>query len=665
MLTPERKYEIEQMLQQQGSAPQGNSGLDPQRMLEIDSMLQQQPAQSEPEKQGLLKTFGQGILDIARQPATFVGKLGSTIGEAAAKTDFGKQIGEGLAGMLNIKTPEQAVQVKEAFEAPTSFTATDRDLSGFESGKEAIGEGILAASNLATPFLGTGSLPTRLATGFGIGSAYGGGEALREDKNLDETISQAGSSGLFGMAVEAGIPILGRGLRTVFDKAAPVLRETKVGQALKPSAIRDKIINVAGGVPTERVGAYADLARNNPTKLAELTSIVTNPETRDKPLIGIVERVVENINRRRNEIKNSFKKSVQQYRNSFGDTVFDLNFRMPEVNNILNDFGLNVSQQRSKTGQLLGETNVNPLGKITDFSDKERGLINGLINDLRTAQDVSVDDLLALRGRFDKAYNAIRTKPDGTPTKYHALVAQLTDKADDFIKKTMPDDLKKVYSQYQSLLSKGRNVVNKLVDGGGNVKPGAESFLSNITSKNKGQLQKEVTALKDDLDIDILSEIDALETVQMMNNIRPVKYKDSFDDLLRGFVTNQLVGAGLVITNPQLLIPILMINLAASPKLWSKFIQYSERGRGAFPKEFLDELFEATRPYLQPLIEAGVIKQSTQNSVPSTTEQRQSQTTSLQNQVGSPTNTQQPLLGQFDQNGGFQASNLPSSLPRV
>jgi len=166
---------LAEQMKQSGIQPTGNQSLatpqQPQtpisggslaermKMAGVTPTVSNVSQETQPQQKGILRSLGEGLVDVARQPATYFSKVGSSIGAFAAKklqnTSLGKSIQSGLQNLTGI-TPEEATRLQKEVERPNVFTSTDQNYSPFKSTKEFTGETVKAAVNLSTPFLGGG-----------------------------------------------------------------------------------------------------------------------------------------------------------------------------------------------------------------------------------------------------------------------------------------------------------------------------------------------------------------------------------------------------------------------------------------------------------------------------------------------------------------------------
>ena len=164
---------------------------------DVNSKMSNSTPATDPNAQSSTDFLG-GVADIVRQPATYVAKLGSTIGEGLARAmPVPTQVVDRIKNIFGI-TNEGVAAFKKGMEAPTVFTASGRDNSSFKTKEEFAGETAQAAANLATPALGAGGLGARIATGAAIGVAQGAGSAMQKNQTWSSVLSNALGGGVIG-----------------------------------------------------------------------------------------------------------------------------------------------------------------------------------------------------------------------------------------------------------------------------------------------------------------------------------------------------------------------------------------------------------------------------------------------------------------------------------
>src|SRR5574337_373039 len=126
--------------------------------------LKQQLGLSQPEKPGILKSIGKGLLDIVLQPARGIEQLGKFIGTLGLSPEQRKKVDDFMGPGL-----QETISGSKEYATPTPT-----------SGKQAAGVALKTAANLSVPF-GT-SLPSMALQG----AAYGAGDALEKDRPMGE-----------------------------------------------------------------------------------------------------------------------------------------------------------------------------------------------------------------------------------------------------------------------------------------------------------------------------------------------------------------------------------------------------------------------------------------------------------------------------------------------
>ena len=311
---------LAEQMKQSGIQPTGNQSLatpqQPQtpisggslaermKMAGVTPTVSNVSQETQPQQKGILRSLGEGLVDVARQPATYFSKVGSSIGAFAAKklqnTSLGKSIQSGLQNLTGI-TPEEATRLQKEVERPNVFTSTDQNYSPFKSTKEFTGETVKAAVNLSTPFLGGGRVvgpaldvvSTVLsnfgkkliprAIEFGAGSAgLQLGENLSQNKPSTEGLGTAFLGG-------AALPVAGTALGSA-AKAVKPLRNS-ASERIINSFIKPLQKDLSYGKNPGRGVAAEGLVFNN---LEEGAQMISQRRNEVGQMIGEVLRKPEN-----------------------------------------------------------------------------------------------------------------------------------------------------------------------------------------------------------------------------------------------------------------------------------------------------------------------------------------------------------------------------------
>jgi hypothetical protein len=328
------------------------------------------------------------------------------------------------------------------------------------------------------------------------------------------------------------------------------------------------------GVEKSKIGQWIDLAKNNPEKVSSLKSMIeSHPQ---EPFLGLANKIAERFTSLKQTAQEAWATASDTFKNSFPDTTFNLSYKVPELKTPLEQFGLSLKQVRDSVGKLTSDFKIVAKNKLNPFNAQETSNLQGLVDVLKNARDYTVDYLLAVRSKFDSAYNAVKYSVDGKPTKYHAAVMALKESAEQFINEVLPSELKqanKLYADYHDAFMK---VGSKILDSSGQVKQGAETFLNNIKNVNKGVDRQKVIDAGKKLGIDILDEANNLDTAKQLMATVPNSTKNRTVDIIRGIIGSNAFGAGAgagAIFNPAIGVPALLINIMSSPNMYRGLIE--------------------------------------------------------------------------------------------
>lgn len=220
-------------------------------------------------------------------------------------------------------------------------------------------------------------------------------------------------------------------------------------------------------------------------------------------------------------IKNEFKNSIKTFTNK--NDRFDVGARVNEIIDSVDDFrtgkDIKFEQLRNKDGS-FGKYKITK-GQFSPYSTEEIINLNSLINDIQSARNITADQLIALDQKIASYYNRVPLGANQTPTPYHAAVMQLKEATESRITDLLPDNLKVSYEKYANLNKAKSSFINKIIDEQGNVRPGAESFLSNLLNKNKGQIQKEIDAFQKATGINLLDDVQSIRDAIVLSQVNP------------------------------------------------------------------------------------------------------------------------------------------------
>ena len=221
------------------------------------------------------------------------------------------------------------------------------------------------------------------------------------------------------------------------------------------------------------------------------------------------------------ETKNLFKSQIKQFTDK--NQRFDVGARVNEIIDSVDDFrtgkDIQFTQLRNKDGS-LGAYKITK-GQFSPYSTEEIVNLNSLVNDIRSAKNITADQLIALDQKIASYYNRVPLGANQTPTPYHAAVMQLKEATESRISDLLPDSLKVAYEKYASLNRAKSAFISKIVDEQGNVRTTAESFLSNLLNKNKGQIQKTILDFEKATGINLLDDVQAIRDAIALSQVNP------------------------------------------------------------------------------------------------------------------------------------------------
>lgn len=332
---------------------------------------------------------------------------------------------------------------------------------------------------------------------------------------------------------------------------------------------------VLTGVPKEKLSQWFNLARENPNKIERVKTMVKrNPQ---EPFLGLADEVGTKINELKEAARESFTKAVDISKEKYIDTTFNLENKLPELNETLNQFRLTVNQAKEK-GKFLSKAVVTPTTRTSPFEEKEIKMVNQLVGKLRT-KNMSVDELLD----FDESVkqflnNAVRTENK----RLVALGSRLVEQSTKFVDEVLPE-VAEANKQYRDYYKVAGTIGKNLLDKSGQVKKGAESYIGNLMNMNKGVARQEAIDASRLLGLDIVDEASNIKTAKELFELVPQTTKNRTMDAVRAIVSGKFLGeggsiagkaglAGAGILNPALL-PALLVNIFSSPNAYRGLVE--------------------------------------------------------------------------------------------
>ena len=508
--------------------------------------------------------------------------------ELRAKGLSAKQIADLEAGRVSTKKPEAQVR------KPLTFGGLAKDVGGFYKdvfvgGAKGIGS---TASGLSS--LGQRGLESTIGAGlrkFGIGPEppkRTAGEIAKEKFFTPEGSAQKGAFAAEQLAeflvpstkvakVEKGLRLPTRaGIEAGTFGGITAAQTGEVGKEAGLATLFGGALPVAGAIVknlpyTQAASLLTNVNKDvlkriykNPQKTEFAEQIIK--ENPSNPFLPLAEKVSGSIAKVKENARTSWEEASNVFREKYGEATFNFADKVPKLKNTLNEFGVTLKQTKDK-GKFTGQFLVKPRGEITAFTTKEIKNIQTVVDDLRRSKGLTVDDIFAFREKFDTLYNAVKLNLDGSPKKYHALITNLQKDSDKFISKVLPDELKTADKMYQQYYNLYKDVGSKIAGPKGEVKKGAESFLSTITNKNKGEIRKLAGKYKNEIG-DIVDDVQSVADAKKISEFFATTGSRT-QDIIRsflisgvrsglgagaGFITGGPVGAGIVgsLTSPKI-----------------------------------------------------------------------------------------------------------------
>jgi hypothetical protein len=394
---------------------------------------------------------------------------------------------------------------------------------------------------------------------FGTGVAKGAAETIRQTGQLG-TLVQKGINKVAGTSLpittaydeggtleqsttpEGGLQKAGYGVETAMEFLVPPSARVVKGTAQVAGAGTKVASSIATGVPREVLtrAASPEYAPKIERAIADIA------ETPNQPFLALAQRTGSNLAQRSKEVSDNIVKSVDEFNRFQPNTRFDVSPKVPEIVKSLDKFKSSGLSLESKSATSLSgkttETAKIVRSKQSPFTDKEVGLLNGLVDSMKQSTDVDVNNLLALRKKIAAAYDAVPLGVNGDPTPYHAAVMTLKESTEKAIDELLPKQLKDANAQYRKFEELKSAFGNKLIDSQGNLKDGAEQFLANLGNLNKGELRAKVEAYKEVTGVDLLDEIQTLKDAQKLSPLFATTGSRT-QDILRALAVGG-VGAG-------------------------------------------------------------------------------------------------------------------------
>ena len=451
---------------------------------------------------GTLKGIASTVQGMANIGQSTVGTLGNKIAGAITGRDIeNNQLPQIPKQYTEASNTAQSIgkgaeQIAEWF-IPAGWFG--KAAKGIEAG---IGATKLAKSGGTLAKVSTGA--TKLAARAGVSGAEGAFvSGVQSGGNLEEMKKNAE----FGAAV----PIVGRGLSTLWKGTKAVSR-----------GVRSVSTGVKGEVfkrLKESPEAYDDAMKH----LSE------NPDT---PFLGLSTSIASKLNALKETARQSYDDAKTLIRNSFAGTTFDLEHKIPALSESLAPFNLAVKQARDKTGKMLGETFVVPTTRTSPYTQIDLNKISDIVRKMRT-KNMTIDELTDFQ---ESVKNFLGDAVKRDDKKMIKLGYSLLGSSIKFVNEVAPQlkNANTLYENYYKALASGGN---KIIDQGtGEIKAGAETFLSNIQNMNKGNQKNALRYVEEATGIPIVDNVLVLKDAIKLNNLFPATGSRT-QDILRSLAT--------------------------------------------------------------------------------------------------------------------------------
>ena len=494
------------------------------------------PAKTQPMQQSQenpLVGFGKGVL------------------KGAASTIQGMEtIGQKTVGALGTKIAEKITGNKienKPITLPRSLTEASNQSQKIGKGVEQIAEWFIpsgwfgkAAKGIeagieATKLAKSGGLLSKISTGatkVAARSAVSGSEGavvsgVQSGGNVDEMKSNAE----FG----AAIPIVGKGL-SILGKG---VSKTASGVRSVATGVKSDVFQRLKESPQAYDDAMKHLAENG-----------------DTPFLGLSNSIASKLNALKETAKTSYDTAKKTILDSFPDTTFDLEHKIPALSKALEPFNLVVKQVKDKSGRFLQDAFVSPTTRTSPYTQSDLLKITDIVRKMRV-KNMSINELTDFQESV-KTFLGDAVKRDDK--KMIKLGYSLLGSSIKFVNEVAPQlkEANTLYENYYKALASGGN---KIIDQAtGEIKAGAETFLSNLSNLNKGNQKNALRYVEDATGIPIADNVTVLKDAMKLNNLFPATGSRT-QDILRSFATAGIgtaagglgigAAAGLALSSPK------------------------------------------------------------------------------------------------------------------
>jgi len=319
---------------------------------------------------------------------------------------------------------------------------------------------------------------------------------------------------------------------------------SKAGSKIK-GGVKNTILNVGSRLTSvskdvlERWGNYAAKA---PEKLEKVKEYVA--KNADNPMIALADNVAEGVKNLKNKAQETFTNAKNIVKEKYAGTTFNLNTKLKEINETLGKFNLEGRVTRDASGKFTSKITVVPKTRTSPFTAQEIQDIENVVSKIGI-KDMSTDEMLDF---VDLAKSlkekALMTAERTGNKKIVPLTMGLFDDASRFVESSLPEisEANKMYREYYKIMD---NFGNKVIDSQGNLKQGAETFLSNALNVNKGEQRRLIEEASEKLGVDVLGNAEMLkDATKMMQSIPNSVRNRMVDMLIAGGLTAAGTGIG-------------------------------------------------------------------------------------------------------------------------
>ena len=549
----------------------------------------EQSSEGEQNDDGFLKSVAKTIIRPFASFAADVGTATRATGQLL-KGDIqeaGRTLNEGtfIPGFGNLKPQERPVQqgIGRGLEIGSFFVG---------------GKPVVATAKQAAKVLGVSGL----ASGVGY-------ELQKEDTSARKVIAQ----GAIESAVSSALPFLGKLVRKPvakgLAKSVDVVKET--GQ---------KFLGGAGeiltGVPKEKIRKWYTFALNDPEGVVRVNEKIIRDGA--QPFLGLAKELKEGIDTLKRRASDNFTKTVESLRETTQGVAYNLDAKLPELNETLNKFNLSIKAVKDTAGKFTTRTKIIPTTRTSPYSAGEITQLEELVRKMRF-KNMSIDEVVDWEKSVRKFFDGAVSQQNKTLTK---LGYELVRKSRDFIDETIPElqDANNLYRQFYNVDEKlGRNIMDK----SGNIKRTAESFLGNIMNLNKGKLRDDAIEAGRILGINIVEQADMIKIGKSLHELVPASVKNRTIDVIKGIgltdalrrgVSSDVFRGGAVagtLINPPAALSALFLSVMTAPAAYRHFIEIIagaskkldvQKAIDSLPKDELLRLQRLLMGIIQPLL---------------------------------------------------------------